>query len=278
MDRSGHTVDTQGFEFSRRSVLVGGATVAATGSLAGCSSSDDPDSDPAPTEETSDLVAEGLSVLDVDVVSDDGGWMDLRDDEEGDPDGDLAADYATRSHVRVLIENEREEAISAVNLAVEAFDDDMQFLGVTEATIASLRSGEVFEGYVPHLYGDAAAAYVVRADASRRPDPVTALEDLDEPLPSDDVSVADHCREGNTVRGTLEHAGSSEIERLRVDVRFYDDGDLVGSASDTVSGLEPGEDAEFRADFGESVEPAETTVADYGIFVSDDGGQSLALR
>lgn len=282
MDNAGNSPgDATGFALSRRSFLVGGASIGVATSLSGCNGQDDSDSGPGPgsdldSEQANDLVAEGLALIDVSVVTGDSGWIDLRDDADGSPP---EGDYALPTHVRVLLENESDEPISVVNLSVEAFDEDTEFLGVETARITSMRPGEVFEGHVP-LLAQEPTAYVVRADRSKRPDPVTALETADEPLPYDDVEVVDDCREGNTVRGTLRNTGSEPIDRLRVDVRFYDDeGRVLTTAVDTIVGLEPGAPGkQFQVDLGDTIEPEEATVDVYRISVGNYGGETLAVH
>lgn len=265
---------TSGFDWTRRSVLAAGAAVGLPATLAGCTSDDD-----LLVEPVEQLVDDDVELLETELVGDDGGWMDFRDGEDG---SSLADDYGRTTHVRVRLASDVDETLSYVAVAVELFDEDLEFLGVQTARISSLGPDEVFEGYVPTLFD--AAAYVVRIDASDRPDPQAALDASDDPVPPtyavDEVTAVDDCLDGAQVRGTVVNGNPNTIDRLRVEVTFLDgDGTVLGRGTDTIFELEgqPGT-AEFSVDPPAAIERTGTVVEDYEVSVGAYGGEAAAIR
>lgn len=154
-------------------------------------------------------------------------------------------------------------------VTVEVFDGDLEFLGTQSAMVSSLFAGEVFEGYVPYLYRDA-GAYAIRAERSGRPPNTDEL---------DAVSLSDDCLVDDQVRGTVTNDGSTDVTRIGVMAWFYDDrGRVLGTGSDTITGLGAGGRADFEVDSNAVVEDNATSVDSYSVTVGNYGGEQLAVR
>lgn len=269
MDRSNGDPEpgSRGFAYTRREVLETGGAVGAGTALAGCGwLNDDDDGDGTTPEQGSayvgdgELVDDGLAVLGSSFV-DDPRRVDLQDE--------LDDDIQTARYVRVRIRNELDDDIGTVTLSVDLFDDRDQFLEVQMASVSELRSSEVFEGFIPFRNPEA-SLYLVRARRSRR---------VSVSRPMDSVRASDHCLVDDEVRGTVTNDGDEQVERLDVRVRYLDDdGNVVGTAFNTLSGLAVGESRDFDVALGDSLDGTGDDVADYTVDVGDHSVGSTAVR
>lgn len=262
--------DSRGFEYSRRTVLKTGAAIGLASAGAGCEIKIN-DGGGARTEaskeEVSDLVDDGLRIVDSGLVESDPLFSDLHG--SGGPTKLDPGDTVHRNYLRVAVENTLDDPISVVMVTAEVFDGDLKFLGTQSAMISSLFSGEVFEGYIPYLYQDA-GAYVIRAERSSRPPNTAELAD---------VQLSDDCLDDEQVRGTVTNNGSSTVNRLGVMARFYDgEGNVLGTGSDTITGLAANGQADFEVDVTAIIEQDVTTVESYSVTVGNYGGEQLAVR
>lgn len=259
-----------GFAFTRRRLLkTGAAGVAAA--TAGCEYIDvDVTGNGTPESQGSGPGTE--QVVDTELVDD--GLTVVRSELVEDPrrvalNAELDRSVRTERYLRVLVRNDLDETVGVVTLSVDLFDGGRRFLEVQLATIESLRSKELFEGYVP-FFNRNAEFYVIRARRSRRRSATRHLPD---------VTATDHCRTDERVHGTVTNDGDTAIERLRVRVRFQDaDGNALGSDSELVTDLGSGESGEFAVEFGALFEDGAEQVADYAVDVGDHGPGSLAMR
>lgn len=243
-DPSGST----GFEYSRRVVLKTGAALCAGAAVAGCQSdSDESSPTSADTQSGETLVADGLNVRESELVSSEDGLGNF---------------------LRVVVENELDETVSFVGLTAQFFDDDVEFLEVQTATIYALAPGEAFEGHVRHFVEDP-GAYVIHADRSKRDGTPVSLDDVD----------ATHCLDHRQVRGTVSNGQSEAVPRLRVRATFYnEEGDILGSGTDTITELDAGEETSFAVDFDRDVNNDSVNVDDYEVTVGDYSDTLLSVR
>jgi hypothetical protein len=275
MTRSGQgdEPDSTGFAFTRRRLLKTGA-VGVAAATAGCGEQDvvdlnpssTPDSTPTQAEPEDErvpetgLVDDGLTVVSSSLVE---------DPRRTELQSQLDRQIETERYIRVLVRNDLDQPIGVVTISVDLFDDSRRFLEVQLATISSLRSGELFEGYVPFFNRDA-ALYVIRARRSQRRGDT-------QDLPA--VSLTDHCLDDEQVHGTVRNEGASAVGRLRVQVRFRGgNGNSLGTASTLVSDLGSGESRDFTVDSDALLDERTADVTDYSIEVGKYGGGPLAIR
>lgn len=257
-DRHRRSPDASGFEFSRRTVLKAGGALALSSAFAGCNETDDP-TPTEPLDPQTDFVDDDLEIVSSSFVRSQGTWTD--------PSATLP-DSVSRNALRVLVRNTTQTPIQMVSVSVECYDDDLEFLGIQSASISSLLSQEVFEGYLPYVYEET-AAYVLRAEGSTRAGGDEALSA---------VTVTDDCIANQRVEGRIDNSFAA-VDRLRVLVRFYDaDGHVLGTGSDTITGLGASSFAEFSVDMNAAIEDGVETVDSYSVSVGDFDGETLAVR
>ena len=207
-----------------------------------------------------ELVDDGLAVL---------GSSFVDDSRRVDVQRKLDDDIQTARYVRVRIRNELDDDMGTVTLSMDLFDGNDRFLEVQTATVSELRANEVFEGYIP-FRNPTASLYLIRARRSRR-------EIGDSPM--DSVSASDHCLVDDEVRGTVTNDGDDPVDRLDVRVRYLDaDGNVAGTAFNTLSGLAIGESRDFDVALGDSLDGTGDAVADYTVDVGDYSLGSTAVR
>lgn len=269
---TGQEPDSTGFEVSRRTVLKSSASLGVASSIAGCgdSGSDTSTTEPPPVEPMSDLIADGLEIVGAHFVDNQGTWIDLGGSVPSDQATASVNDAVSKSALRVRVRNTTSKTITVVQLTLEVFDEDLNFLGTQSAMISSLLANEVFEGHIPYLYRDKGAAYVLRADRSYRPEGAAQINR---------VRLEYHCINNEQVEGTVRHTGGLAVDRCRVLVRFYDaDGRVLGTGTDTITGLGGNERAEYEVDANTVLERKVTAIDDYTVSIGDYDGQSLAVR
>lgn len=271
-DPHDHEPDSTGFECTRRTVLKTGAALGTAASAAGCNETDDlgdPDAtptEPPPLDPMSNFTDDGLEIVDSALVEDDEVWIDLGGNSTATPSADAAF---SQTSLQVRVRNTLDEVANVVTVTAEIFDEDLDFLGTQSAMISSLLSQEVFEGYIPYYYPNA-AAYVLRAERSSRPYGQADINRL---------NLEYHCMGNEQVSGTVRNATGVAVERCRVLVRFYDgDGDVLGTGTDTITGLEGNGTAEYEVDVNAVVERNATSIEDYTVTVGDYAGNTFAVR
>lgn len=248
--------ESVGFAYTRRQVLETAGSLGVAASLAGCNESDSSTDSPTPTFEPTETVAEPID----DIVDDD---LSIIDHEL------VAGEGGYNTYLRVAVENVSSDPLTTVGITGEFFDADVEFLEVQTAIITSLRPGEVFEGYVSY-WSDDVAAYVIRAGHSSRDGGQQQLQD---------VSVTDHCLDGDRVRGTIRNDNPGVVSRLSVDVTFYDeDGRALGTDTDTVVDVPANSQVPFAVESDTVYEHGTTAIDDYDVSVGDYGGGVLAVR
>jgi hypothetical protein len=259
MDLAGRDLQdsgSTGFRYSRRTVLKTGGALGLGTATAGCSflsdDSDSDDGDPTPagvSVDIEDFIADGLHILDSNLVD---------------------SDVGAGTYLRIVLESTLDEPIEYIGITAQFFeevDGTVEFSTIHQATIDSLAPSKVFEGYI-RCFTEDPAAYVIQADRTRRTVDSPAIDAID----------VDHCLGHKRVTGTISNTGSAMIPRFRIRSTFYsENGDVVGSGTDTVTRLTPNTEVPFEVGLDRVVDSA-VEIEDYSLSVADYSDAFLAVR
>lgn len=157
--------------------------------------------------------------------------------------------FSTNAAVYAEVKNPSDELLTHLEVRADFLNEQGEVVDVSFESIRNFAPDEIWEVVVPSL-GDASDAEsadfsIETAIVGKEPVPptnITLLEDALE-LPESDI-------EPPTVAGRMENTGSEELPYLEADVKFFGkNGHVLGEATDSVTGLDPGQIWEFAVEF-----------------------------